>query len=262
MACRAGPMFYRVVPPYMFSAWQVLQNGLGVGSEATSCLWNVKVLPLLGGEHLSCLHFQGSVCFLTCENRRLIRKGMVGPQLESLVFFFVPQDGSYKVQLKTPNFISSGQALSAAGGQVAPLPGSVERVLVKEGDTVQEGDVLVVLLAMKMEVLHMALWSVYTLSRAAYRNHLLVTCQHLQLWFWSGLDLIDPILINFFVFSVQDYRAQRWCCQTRIVQCWQHSQQGGFAGGVWNSRRGGGCYESTGLMSLTQYIDACVYNGQ
>ena len=38
------------------------------------------------------------------------------------------------------------------GGAVAPMPGVVEKVAVKPGDTVQEGDPLVVMIAMKMEV--------------------------------------------------------------------------------------------------------------
>ena len=35
---------------------------------------------------------------------------------------------------------------------VAPLPGTVEQILVKPGESVEQGDLLVVMLAMKMEV--------------------------------------------------------------------------------------------------------------
>jgi biotin carboxyl carrier protein len=44
------------------------------------------------------------------------------------------------------------RAAAAAGSVVAPLPGSVTKIEVKEGDTVTAGQVLVVLESMKMNV--------------------------------------------------------------------------------------------------------------
>ncbi|MBN1687330.1 MAG: biotin/lipoyl-binding protein [Spirochaetales bacterium] len=54
---------------------------------------------------------------------------------------------------KEANVLSVPQkATFAVGGAVtAPLPGVIKSILVKEGDTVQEGDALLVLEAMKMD---------------------------------------------------------------------------------------------------------------
>jgi len=54
---------------------------------------------------------------------------------------------------REPNIISVPQkATFAVGGAVtAPLPGVIKSILVKEGDTVREGDALLILEAMKMD---------------------------------------------------------------------------------------------------------------
>ncbi len=64
----------------------------------------------------------------------------------------VLQEGGHELKLRTPKFITEQQGRSAAGGAVAPMPGVVEKVSVQPGDRVQEGDPLVVMIAMKMEV--------------------------------------------------------------------------------------------------------------
>lgn len=45
-----------------------------------------------------------------------------------------------------------GRVSGARGGAVAPMPGVIEKVFVEPGQTVEAGDPLVVMIAMKMEV--------------------------------------------------------------------------------------------------------------
>ncbi|KAK6190730.1 hypothetical protein SNE40_002530 [Patella caerulea] len=60
-------------------------------------------------------------------------------------------DGSYELKLPVPNYMKSSLATGAAGDAVAPMPGVIERVVVSEGSTVEQGDPLVIMIAMKME---------------------------------------------------------------------------------------------------------------
>ena len=52
--------------------------------------------------------------------------------------------------LRKPRFPDKSQAIPA-GGCVAPMPGKVIELRVAEGDTVQAGQVLMIMEAMKME---------------------------------------------------------------------------------------------------------------
>ena len=70
---------------------------------------------------------------------------------------FSLQDGTYQINLSTPKFLKvlregAGEGLAAGHGATAPMPGVVDKVVVKPGDNVKHGDALVVIIAMKMEV--------------------------------------------------------------------------------------------------------------
>ncbi|KAL1435487.1 hypothetical protein MTO96_000159 [Rhipicephalus appendiculatus] len=62
-------------------------------------------------------------------------------------------DGVEPMSVPTPAYLENAAGAGGAGkkGAVAPMPGVVEKLFVKEGDTVSEGDPLVVMIAMKME---------------------------------------------------------------------------------------------------------------
>ena len=62
------------------------------------------------------------------------------------------QEGSSELKLRTPKFVTQKTGGGGGSGAVAPMPGVIEKVSVKPGDTVTEGDPLVVMIAMKMEV--------------------------------------------------------------------------------------------------------------
>ncbi|SBW22867.1 hypothetical protein FDG2_3237 [Candidatus Protofrankia californiensis] len=51
---------------------------------------------------------------------------------------------------EVPRFVEPGASV-AAGSLIAPMPGTVVRVAVEEGEAVTAGDVVLVLEAMKME---------------------------------------------------------------------------------------------------------------
>uniref|UniRef100_A0A674ES48 Methylcrotonoyl-CoA carboxylase subunit alpha, mitochondrial n=1 Tax=Salmo trutta TaxID=8032 RepID=A0A674ES48_SALTR len=60
------------------------------------------------------------------------------------------EEGSAEVSVPVPKFLA-GVSTGAQRGAVAPMTGTIEKVLVKAGDTVQMGDSLMVMNAMKME---------------------------------------------------------------------------------------------------------------
>ena len=51
-----------------------------------------------------------------------------------------------------PKFVTEKRGEASGHGAVAPMPGTVEKVMVDVGDKVKAGDPLVVMIAMKMEV--------------------------------------------------------------------------------------------------------------
>ena len=68
------------------------------------------------------------------------------------------QNGAYRLQLATAKFLELRKAEggAAAGEAVAPMPGVVDKVIVKAGDRVNAGDPVAVIIAMKMEVCDLA----------------------------------------------------------------------------------------------------------
>lgn len=65
---------------------------------------------------------------------------------------FVSLDGvDHRISRPAPPGVEAAGPGSDSGGLTAPMPGTVVRVLVKEGDEVEEGQILLVLEAMKME---------------------------------------------------------------------------------------------------------------
>uniref|UniRef100_A0A7N6BQL3 Methylcrotonoyl-CoA carboxylase subunit alpha, mitochondrial n=1 Tax=Anabas testudineus TaxID=64144 RepID=A0A7N6BQL3_ANATE len=61
------------------------------------------------------------------------------------------QEGSSQVSVPVPKYLAGVSGSGAQGGAVAPMTGTIEKVLVKAGDKVTVGDPLMVMIAMKME---------------------------------------------------------------------------------------------------------------
>ena len=72
--------------------------------------------------------------------------------------FPILQEGSSELKLRTPKFVTQKTGGGGGSGAVAPMPGVIEKVSVKPGDMVTEGDPLVVMIAMKMEVSPTSWW--------------------------------------------------------------------------------------------------------
>jgi 3-methylcrotonyl-CoA carboxylase alpha subunit len=60
-------------------------------------------------------------------------------------------DGSVNFSQRLPKFLSASTGGGSLGDAVAPMPGLIEKINVKDGDLVKMGDPLVVMIAMKME---------------------------------------------------------------------------------------------------------------
>lgn len=91
---------------------------------------------------------EGQTSFLHCSvNGVKSRPKLV--ILDNTVYLF-SMEGSAEVSVPVPKFLA-GVSTGAQGGAVAPMTGTIEKVLVKAGDTVQIGDALMVMNAMKME---------------------------------------------------------------------------------------------------------------
>uniref|UniRef100_A0A674ETJ0 Methylcrotonoyl-CoA carboxylase subunit alpha, mitochondrial n=1 Tax=Salmo trutta TaxID=8032 RepID=A0A674ETJ0_SALTR len=94
------------------------------------------------------LSTEGQTSFLHCSvNGVKSRPKLV--ILDNAVHLF-SMEGSAEVSVPVPKFLA-GVSTGAQRGAVAPMTGTIEKVLVKAGDTVQMGDSLMVMNAMKME---------------------------------------------------------------------------------------------------------------
>uniref|UniRef100_A0AAR2KDP8 Methylcrotonoyl-CoA carboxylase subunit alpha, mitochondrial n=1 Tax=Pygocentrus nattereri TaxID=42514 RepID=A0AAR2KDP8_PYGNA len=133
--------------------------GLGDGSQLNMLFCRNLMLQL--GENSECpiggqvfqvsgeLQKEGRATYLCCcVNGVLSRPKLVIVDNEVHLFSL---DGSAQVDVPLPKFLASVSSSGAQDGAVAPMTGTIEKVLVKAGDTVQKGDPLVVMIAMKME---------------------------------------------------------------------------------------------------------------
>ncbi|KAG9351168.1 hypothetical protein JZ751_025058 [Albula glossodonta] len=92
---------------------------------------------------------EGDACYLHCSvNGVLSRPKLV--VVDNTVHLF-SMEGSAEVGVPVPKFLAGVSGSGAQGGAVAPMTGTIEKVLVKAGDQVQVGDPLMVMIAMKME---------------------------------------------------------------------------------------------------------------
>ncbi|XP_076472864.1 methylcrotonoyl-CoA carboxylase subunit alpha, mitochondrial-like [Babylonia areolata] len=86
---------------------------------------------------------------IRCNIDGVISSASVIVQDNSLHLFSL--EGSHTLKLPVPDYLQSSSGGGSLDDPVAPMPGVVERVLVSEGATVEQGEPLVVMIAMKME---------------------------------------------------------------------------------------------------------------
>uniref|UniRef100_A0AAQ5YN26 Methylcrotonoyl-CoA carboxylase subunit alpha, mitochondrial n=1 Tax=Amphiprion ocellaris TaxID=80972 RepID=A0AAQ5YN26_AMPOC len=92
---------------------------------------------------------EGGASFLHCSvNRVKSRPKLV--ILDNTVHLF-STEGSSQVSVPVLKHLAGVSGSGAQGGAVAPMTGTIEKVLVKAGDKVNVGDPLMVMIAMKME---------------------------------------------------------------------------------------------------------------
>nr|XP_061832320.1 methylcrotonoyl-CoA carboxylase subunit alpha, mitochondrial-like isoform X1 [Nerophis lumbriciformis] len=95
------------------------------------------------------VEMEGGASFLHCSvNGAKSRPKLV--ILDNTIHLF-STEGSSEVSLPLPKYLAGVSGSAAAGGAVAPMTGTIEKVLVKAGDRVNVGDPLMVMIAMKME---------------------------------------------------------------------------------------------------------------
>uniref|UniRef100_A0A4W4FN27 Methylcrotonoyl-CoA carboxylase subunit alpha, mitochondrial n=1 Tax=Electrophorus electricus TaxID=8005 RepID=A0A4W4FN27_ELEEL len=95
------------------------------------------------------LQKEGGATYLhCCVNGVLSRPKLV--ILDNTVHLF-STEGSAQVNVPLPKFLAGVSTSGAQDGAVAPMTGTIEKVLIQVGDTVHKGDPLMVMIAMKME---------------------------------------------------------------------------------------------------------------
>lgn len=95
------------------------------------------------------LQKEGDASYLSCSiNGILSRPKLV--ILNNSVHLF-SMEGSAEVCVPVPKHLAGISVSGSQAGAVAPMTGTIEKVLVKAGDVVKKGDALMVMIAMKME---------------------------------------------------------------------------------------------------------------
>uniref|UniRef100_A0A3Q2U033 Methylcrotonoyl-CoA carboxylase subunit alpha, mitochondrial n=1 Tax=Fundulus heteroclitus TaxID=8078 RepID=A0A3Q2U033_FUNHE len=117
---------------------------LGDGSRTVSFQIGEEAYHVSGA-----VEVEGGASFLRCSvNGVKSRPKLV--ILDDTVHLF-SMEGSAQVSVPVPKFLAAVSGSGAQGGAVAPMTGTIEKVLVKAGDKVAAGDPLMVMIAMKME---------------------------------------------------------------------------------------------------------------
>ncbi|XP_043480671.1 methylcrotonoyl-CoA carboxylase subunit alpha, mitochondrial [Leptopilina heterotoma] len=93
----------------------------------------------------------GKTMKLNTEIDGVIQQVNIAKLDDQLVVF--SKDRSWKLNAVAPNYISKlgNNSAVALGAAVSPIPGIVDKILIKDGDNVNKGDPLLVIVAMKME---------------------------------------------------------------------------------------------------------------
>ncbi|KAK3926835.1 Methylcrotonoyl-CoA carboxylase subunit alpha, mitochondrial [Frankliniella fusca] len=88
---------------------------------------------------------------LSCSINGHMSKSSIAVNKEDIYLF--TEDGKFQFSVPKPKFINEllKQSGVSEGAAVSPMPGVVDKVFVKVGDTVAAGDPLLVIIAMKME---------------------------------------------------------------------------------------------------------------
>lgn len=95
------------------------------------------------------LQSEGSRVSLTANvDGRVFKSWLV--DLEGTIHIFT-KDGCHKLRRPVPKFLRGGPSAVTQGSAIAPMTGTVVKVFVEPGQTVKEGETLVVMEAMKME---------------------------------------------------------------------------------------------------------------
>ncbi|XP_061540654.1 methylcrotonoyl-CoA carboxylase subunit alpha, mitochondrial [Phycodurus eques] len=95
------------------------------------------------------VEMEGGASFLRCSIDGVKSRPKV-VILDNTVHLFATE-GRSDVSVPVPKYLAAVSGSSAQGGAVAPMTGTIEKVLVKAGDKVKVGDPLMVMIAMKME---------------------------------------------------------------------------------------------------------------
>eukprot|EP00794_Sanderia_malayensis_P011196 gene11196-12371_t len=91
----------------------------------------------------------GNRMFLDSTINGVIERSAVVFQNQSIHVF--TKDGTFHVNRPSPKFVMQARTSSSGGGAIAPMTGTIQKVLVEPGEKVKAGDVLIVMEAMKME---------------------------------------------------------------------------------------------------------------
>ncbi|XP_026291108.1 methylcrotonoyl-CoA carboxylase subunit alpha, mitochondrial [Frankliniella occidentalis] len=111
-------------------------------------------ISINGGEELvvsgSLIKHNGNLQLACCVNGHM-SKSSIAVHKEDIFLF--TEEGKFQFSVPTPKFVNELLKLSGVseGSAVSPMPGVVDKVFVKVGDTVSAGDPLLVIIAMKME---------------------------------------------------------------------------------------------------------------
>ncbi|XP_072111327.1 methylcrotonoyl-CoA carboxylase subunit alpha, mitochondrial isoform X5 [Mobula birostris] len=95
------------------------------------------------------LNTEGDATYLESSVNGILSRSKVVITDNSVHLFSM--EGTAQFSRPVPKYLAGIDASGAEGAAVAPMTGTIEKVFVKEGDHVQAGDPLMVMIAMKME---------------------------------------------------------------------------------------------------------------
>ncbi|TNN53077.1 Methylcrotonoyl-CoA carboxylase subunit alpha, mitochondrial [Liparis tanakae] len=132
------------------SGWR---SNIGFNRNMTLQLGDEKVEVVVAykkdGSYSMQVETEGGASFLRCSVDGVKSRPKL-VILDNTVHLF-SMEGSAQVSAPVPKYLAGVSGAGSQGGAVAPMTGTIEKVMVKVGDTVALGDPLMVMIAMKME---------------------------------------------------------------------------------------------------------------
>ncbi|XP_074047126.1 methylcrotonoyl-CoA carboxylase subunit alpha, mitochondrial [Macrotis lagotis] len=137
---------------YFYTRNMTLQDGKNKVAITVKYNWNGSYSMQIEGKTFEVfgeLCNEGHYTYLKCSVNGVISKSKL--IISETTIYLFSMEGSAEIGIPVPRYVSAAGTEGIQGSTLAPMTGTIEKIFVKVGDKVKTGDILMVMIAMKME---------------------------------------------------------------------------------------------------------------